>query len=122
MDMTDPGLAFPKPVPRSVVKLAKDRAAKAQETRTRTKVNARDRHRCFWPTCHEMAFHKHHQIYRSHGGKWESENVISGCHRHHRWVHDGLIRLVGNPDTHPIDIELTSLGHAAKIRVPKRRT
>lgn len=114
------GLLFPKPTPRSVVKLKKARNLKATETRVRQKVNTRDKHRCFWPTCHETAFHKHHQVYRSHGGKWATDNVVSGCGRHHRWVHDGLIRLIGNPDVAPVDVELTALGEAAKIRLPKR--
>jgi 5-methylcytosine-specific restriction endonuclease McrA len=111
--------AFPKGTPQSVVKLKKAREEKATERKVRAKVNARDKHRCFWPTCKETAFHKHHKVYRSLGGKWETENIVSGCTTHHRWVHDGLIRLVGNPDKPPLEIELTRLGREAKIRVPK---
>jgi hypothetical protein len=93
---------FGKGTPRSVVKIAKDRAAKAQETRTRKKVDKRDKHRCFYPNCRVPACHKHHQIYRSKGGTWTADNIVSGCNKHHRWVHDGLIRLVGNPDKPPL--------------------
>lgn len=114
------GLLFPKGEPRSVAKLKKARSLKATETRVRKKVNARDKHRCFWTGCREVAFHKHHQVYRSRGGKWQSENVVSGCHRHHKWVHDGLIRLIGNPDVAPVEIEITKLGELAKLRIPKR--
>ena len=110
---------FAKPAPRSAVKLAKARKAKAHELKTRRKVNARDKHVCFYPRCRETAFHKHHKVYRSKGGKWETENVVSGCATHHRWVHDGLIRLVGNPDKPPLEIEVTKLGRDAKIRIPK---
>lgn len=114
------GLLFPKTTPRSVVKLKKARALKATETRVRKKVNKRDKHRCFWPNCREKAYHKHHKVYRSHGGKWESENVVSGCGQHHKWVHDGLIRLIGNPDVAPVEVELTTLGREARIRIPRR--
>lgn len=112
--------AIKKGTPRSVEKLAKTRAAEKQERTTRTTVNARDKHRCFWPGCKETAFHKHHKVYRSKGGKWETENIVSGCGVHHKWVHDKLIRLVGNPDVAPVGVELTPLGRAAKIRIPKR--
>jgi len=116
----DQVFAFPKGTPKSVVKLKKDRAAKATEVKVRKKVNARDKHRCFWPRCQEVAFHKHHKVYRSKGGKWETENIVSGCTLHHRWVHDGLIRLFGNPDVAPIEVELTKLGRDARIRIPQR--
>jgi hypothetical protein len=112
---------FAKPAPRSVVKIVKDRAAKAQETRTRKKVDKRDKHRCFYPNCRIPACHKHHQIYRSKGGTWTADNIVSGCNKHHRWVHDGLIRLVGNPDKPPLGVELTKLGREAKIHIPDRR-
>lgn len=112
---------IPKGKPRDVVKLEKRRAAQQTERRVRRAVNARDHHRCFFPNCRERAFHKHHQIFRSKGGKWETENVVSGCGLHHGWVHRGLIRLVGNPDNPPLEIERTALGRAAKIRIPQRR-
>ena len=115
------GFLFGKGMPREVERLKKQRAEKATELRVRRKVNARDKHRCFFPKCQEQAFHKHHKVYRSQGGKWETENIVSGCSLHHRWVHKGLIRLVGNPDTPPLAIELTTLGRAAKIRVPHVR-
>ncbi len=113
-------LKFGKGHPRSVEKLQQRRRAQDIERQVRRKVNLRDGHRCFWPGCWEPAFHKHHKVYRSKGGKWETENIVSGCACHHRWVHDGLIRLVGNPDKPPLDIELTRLGREARIRLPRR--
>lgn len=114
------GLLFPKSAPRSVVKLKQQREAKTVEAKVRKKVNNRDKHRCFWTGCREVAFHKHHKVYRSRGGKWETENIVSGCGRHHAFVHDGLIRLIGNPDKAPVDIELTKLGREARLRLPRK--
>lgn len=111
---------FGKGAPRSAVKLQKQCAGKATERKVREKVNARDKHRCFWPGCKETAFHKHHKVYRSKGGKWETENIVSGCGLHHRWVHDGLIRLIGNPDKPPLEIELTTLGRESRLRLPRK--
>lgn len=111
---------FGKGIPRSVVRLEKQRTAKRQERQVRDVVNAIDKRRCFFPACRELAFHKHHQIYRAHGGKWATDNVVSGCGLHHRWVHDGLIRLIGNPNKPPLEIERTALGREARIRIPQR--
>lgn len=115
------GFLFGKGAPRAAVKLKQQRTEKAQEAKTRTAVNKRDKHRCFFPNCRERAFHKHHTVYRSKGGRFETENIVSGCPLHHGWVHGGLIRLYGNPDKAPVEIELTTLGREAKIRVPKRK-
>lgn len=114
------GFAFPKGKPRAVEQLEKRRAAKQTERTVRNKVNSRDKQRCFFPRCQERAFHKHHKVYRSRGGKWETENIVSGCALHHRWAHAGLIRLIGNPDIAPVEVELTTLGKQAKIRLPTR--
>lgn len=111
---------FSKGTPREVVRLERERAAKRQERKVRGKVDARDGRRCFWLNCRERAFHKHHQIYRSRGGTWDTDNIVSGCTLHHRWVHAGLIRLIGNPDKPPLEIELTRLGRDAKIRLPRQ--
>lgn len=115
-------LKFNKGTPREIVRLERRRASKTTERRIREKVNDRDQRRCFWIGCRDVAYHKHHKVYRSRGGKWETENIVSGCALHHRWVHKGLIRLIGNPDVAPLEIELTKLGREARIRVPARRT
>lgn len=113
---------FGKGPPRAVEQLKKTRAKKRTERVCREKVNKRDKLRCFFPNCRERAFHKHHKVYRSAGGKWETDNIVSGCSLHHKWVHAQLIRLVGNPDVAPVDVELTELGRKAKLRIPKRAT
>lgn len=114
------GFAFGKGMPRSGEKIIKDRAEKAVELKVRKKVDKRDGHRCFFPNCKKTAHHKHHQVYRSHQGKWTTDNIVSGCTEHHRWVHDGLIELHGNPDKPPLKVVRTSLGKQAKIRIPER--
>ena len=112
------GFAFGKGAPRSVSKLVKTRAAKAQETKVRKQVNARDGYRCVMPGCKARATHKHHTVYRSRGGAWDTKQVVSACPLHHRWIHDGLIELRGNPDKPPMKVRLTALGQAVvKIRI-----
>lgn len=113
--------AFKKLPPRSADKIVKDRETKTHDANVRKTVNARDKHACFYPRCRATAFHKHHKIYASRGGKFVSENVVSGCATHHRWVHDGLITLHGHPDHPPIGVRLTTIGAAAKIRIPERQ-
>lgn len=110
---------FPKGAPRAAEQLDKKRTAAKQERRTRKAVNARDRHRCFFPSCKDTAFHKHHKVYKSAGGQWETDNIVSGCALHHKWVHAKLIRLIGNPDVAPVEVELTDLGKKARLRIPK---
>ncbi len=113
------GFGFPKGPPRSVRKLEQQRKAKATEARVRKQVNVRDKHRCLWAGCRAPAHHKHHQVYRSRGGATASENLVSVCATNHRWVHDGLIRLVGNPDKGRVVVIITALGKAARIRLPR---
>lgn len=114
------GFAFGKGTPRIVEKIVKARKAKSVELKVRKKVDARDKHQCFFPNCKKTARHKHHKVYRSHLGKWTTDNIVSGCDEHHRWVHDGLIELRGNPDKPPLKVVRTALGKQAKIRVPER--
>lgn len=109
------------PKTRKVVsRLAKDRVLKSQERKTRQHVDARDQRRCFWPGCRAYATDKHHQIPRSKGGKWAPDNIISGCRTHHDWFKAGLIRVFGNVEKGTLTIQLTELGRAAKIRIPKQ--
>lgn len=115
------GFKFGKGMPKSGEQILKGRAAKAVELKVRKKVDLRDGHRCFFPNCKKTATHKHHQVYRSRLGTWTTENIVSGCTAHHRWVHDGLIELHGNPDKPPLKVVLTTLGRKAKIRIPERK-
>jgi 5-methylcytosine-specific restriction endonuclease McrA len=66
----------------------------------RAAVKKRDKGRCVIPGCKEAAQHMHHIVYRSHGGKWHSENICSLCVTHHQLVHAGLIQIAGNADVH----------------------
>lgn len=90
------------------------------ERQVRAKVNARDKHRCVLPGCMASASHKHHVVYRSRGGAWDTKHIVSACPLHHRWIHDGLITLHGNPDKPQLMVELTAIGRKAKIRIQKR--
>lgn len=120
IDYTD--FAFGKGMPRSGEKVIKGRAAQKVERKVRQAVNARDKHRCFFPGCKVSASHKHHTVYRSRGGSWDTKKIVSGCPVHHRWIHDGLIELHGNPDKPPMQVRLTTLGRKAKLHLPARNT
>lgn len=68
----------------------------------------------------DLAKHKHHTVYRSRGGSWDTKQIVSACPLHHRWIHDGLIELHGNPDKPPMRVLLTALGRAAKMSISQR--
>ena len=114
------GFAFPKGMPQSGERVIKKRQIKAAESKIRKQVIARDQHRCFFPGCKVKAVEKHHQVYRSKGGAFTPTNLVSGCSLHHRWVHDGLIRLHGNPENPPLRVVLTALGRDAKIHIQRK--
>lgn len=90
----------PKPTPRFVVKVWKRRDAAAQERACRIEVRRRDHGKCQVPGCKDRSVHLHHIRYRSQGGRWISSNICSLCIKHHRCVHAGLLRIVGNADIH----------------------
>ena len=113
-------LAFPKGLPRVVARLRRDREEAAEERACRLAVNARDRHRCFFPGCRTLASERHHVRPRSLGGRWETANIVSSCAKHHRWFHGGLIQITGNPDQGPVRVRLTTLGEQAGIVIPAR--
>ena len=99
MDMTT-GLRFGKPILR-VEQKRKLRLTKAeQERECRAAVLKRDKGRCVVPGCKDKGVHKHHIVYRSRGGKWDSRNVCSLCVSHHAFVHAGRITISGNADEH----------------------
>jgi hypothetical protein len=116
------GFKFGKGMPAAGRKIVKTRQAKALETKVRNKVNARDKHRCFFPGCRSRGIAKHHLVFRSQGGAWSTGNIVSGCPTHHQWVHGGLIELIGNPDKPPLKVLPTTLGKQAGIIIPERRT
>lgn len=100
MDMTDPGLGFPKRQPRMKDRVEQKRDLAQQERDCRKAVKARDKGHCVVPFCKERAVHLHHVTYRSKGGKWRSGNVCSLCLFHHQAVHAGKISIAGDADVH----------------------
>ena len=118
------GLKFPKGTPRVVSKLEQQRDAKAEERVCRLKVDARDKHRCFFPGCKVRASEKHHIRQSSVRGKrvWRTDDILSACAAHHRYFKAGLIRVEGNPDHGPVKVFLTALGEQAWIRIPAGKT
>lgn len=116
-------LAFPKGKPRIVEKLEKKQALTREERDCRAKVDARDKHQCFFPNCRKHAGEKHHIVARSARGKtvWRTNDILSACTKHHRFFKAGLILVEGNPDRGPVQVRLTTLGQQAGIRIPRRK-
>ena len=113
-------LSLPKGVPRVVDRIQKKRELEKQTRDCRRAVDARDHRRCFFPGCRAFAGSKHHILARSLQGRWHTRNILSACEPHHRYFKAGLITVVGNPDRGPVRVTVTSLGHAAGLRVPRR--
>lgn len=42
----------------------------------------------------ENRLHLHHVVYRSQGGKDDESNLVTVCHRCHRSIHEGKVRVV----------------------------
>lgn len=91
-------LALPKGTPRVLDRIARKKDLAQQERLARAAVKRRDKGRCVVPGCKEASRHLHHIVYRSRGGKWQSQNLASLCVRHHQLVHAGLIQIAGNAD------------------------
>lgn len=124
IDYTDETIfAFPKGEPRQVAKIKKASDLAKEERECRAKVDARDKRRCFFPSCRSAATEKHHIVARSVRGKtvWRTDDILSACNKHHKWFKAGLIRVEGNPDVAPVKVFLTTLGEKAGIRVPERK-
>ncbi len=89
-------LAIPKGEPRVIRRRDKRLSLAQLERQCRTEVRKRDKGKCVVPGCRERAVHLHHIVYRSHGGKWRTENICSLCQGHHGLVHAGRIQINGN--------------------------
>jgi len=63
--------------------------------RLRRRVLAREAGRCGNPRCRHRADHCHHIVFRSRGGKTESENEVAVCTTCHALIHAGLLRVSG---------------------------
>ncbi|MGH2735001.1 MAG: DUF222 domain-containing protein [Actinomycetota bacterium] len=65
----------------------------------RRALRARDRDRCRHPGCTQRRFKDAHHIrFWTEGGETKLANLLSLCRRHHRMVHQGLIRIELAPD------------------------
>ena len=91
-------LAFPKARATVLERIERKRELKATEDRCRRAVRVRDQGRCRVPSCQASSKHLHHIVYRSHGGKWQTHNVVSLCQKCHGLVHAALIRIAGDAD------------------------
>lgn len=91
---------FPKPQPRVLTRIKDKRDLAALERACRIAVRARDKGKCQVPGCKDRAVHLHHIRYRSRGGRWVTNNIVSLCVEHHQCIHAGLLRVEGNADVH----------------------
>lgn len=113
-------LAFGKGLPRVMLQMAKATIANAKERKVRATVYARDRRRCFFPSCRRSSVDLAHIKARSLGGLFISSNLVSSCRQHHRFHHAGLITITGNPDRKSLKVRITDLGRQAGIRLPRK--
>ncbi len=91
-------LAFPKGQPRVLDRIAQKHALAAAERLCRKMLKARDKGRCRVPACNGASQHLHHIVFRSQGGKWTTDNIVSLCVLHHQFVHAGLLSITGDAD------------------------
>jgi hypothetical protein len=64
----------------------------------RRAIEARDG-RCRFPGCeHRRFLDTHHIIHWAHGGETDKGNLILLCRHHHRFVHEGGVRVTGDAD------------------------
>lgn len=121
MNMTDPGLLFPKQSPRVVDRIHRKAELAKEERACRLAVDARDKRRCFYPGCKAVASDKHHIVASSVRGqrRWRTDDILSACREHHGYFKAGLIRVEGNPDKGPVRVFLTALGVEAGLRIRK---
>jgi len=94
------GFAIPKPEPRCVTKLRRQKVDAKNERACREIVRKRDKGKCRIPGCTERAPEAHHIVYRSHSKahRWDPANLVSLCADHHRLRHAGVIHISGNAD------------------------
>jgi len=92
--------AIPKPEPRCVTRVRREKQDAKAERACREIVRSRDKGRCRIPGCSEKSDHLHHIVYRSKSKamRWLPENLVSLCLDHHRLEHAGIIHISGNAD------------------------
>jgi hypothetical protein len=60
---------------------------------------------CRVPGCDRRGYlHIHHLVHWPDGGPTDPHNLVALCTEHHRQVHTGRLRLVGNPETDDFDV------------------
>ena len=95
MDMTSPGLAFPKGALRVEVKREKRLTNAERERDCKKEVTRLYGRKCCVPGCKEMGLDDHHVIHRSQSKrlKYAPENRRPICRAHHDLEHGGKIQI-----------------------------
>lgn len=65
--------------------------------RLRRAVLHRDGYRCRWAACDHRAEHVHHLLAWVDGGPTDAANLVSVCRYHHRMLHPGGWKILGDP-------------------------
>jgi len=114
MDMTDPGLSFPKGQLRVEVKREKRLSHEERERICRAEVRRLYGWKCNVPGCKEPGVHQHHIVYRSQSKAlyYEPKNRAPICVAHHELEHAGKITI--HPRT--AEGELVVTGEAKYLR------
>lgn len=87
-------IGFPKPRPRVLEKLDAQRELSALERAVRKAVQQRDGKRC--RCCGRRdGLHLHHLTFRSQGGKWSTENLVTLCAICHALLHARQLWILG---------------------------
>lgn len=101
MDMTSPGLAYPKATPRVITRKVRAKQDAQAERDCRRIVRQRDHGRCVVPGClARERCEMHHVVPRSQSkaSRWLTSNNCLLCPAHHRLRHSGKISIGGNAD------------------------
>ena len=92
--------AIAKPRPRVLDRLERKQQLAKDERECRAAVKKRDKGRCVVPGCNDAGTNKHHIVYRSRGGKFDTKNIASLCVVHHQLVHACILKIEGDADNH----------------------
>ncbi len=92
--------AIPKPEPRCVTKLRRQKMDDKNERAAREITRKRDKGRCRIPGCSERGTELHHIVPRSQSRRKRNltSNLVWLCTDHHRLRHAGVISIDGDAD------------------------
>lgn len=95
MDMTDPGLGYPKGALGVESRRAKRLSHAEAEAICRAEVKRLYGTHCCIPGCRKLGIHQHHIVYRSRSRrlKYEPTNRAPICQTHHDLLHAGKITI-----------------------------